>query len=874
MAQKEVHIRISASDQASGQFRHLQATVKATTSAMQDLKSAMSRALSVTAGLGGFYAIKGMLVDSTKEAFRFKGALEQTEVGFRAMTGSAQVAKDVMSALRDMSLKVPIELETAQDAARRLLAYGFRAGEIVPILKTIADAAAGLGLSMQDGGMRIALALGQIKSKGTLQAQEMRQLGEAGIAAWKMLADYLNISVQEAMDRVQKRMIDSQTATTAILAGMQRQFAGQMEAQATTFHGRLTVMASSFKQAMAEAISAPFVVLRDEIMPGVTEKLQLFARVAHVSSLSTAVKVLVDSFEGLQSVLGVVKVALEAMIFRMGAAGLVAALTAATTALNQFKMGLYGVEAVTAASKLGRFVLLLQTVYLSSLTGAGGLAKLKAAAEALNFAILALGRNLYWIIPLLATVASQKIFGRATGTVESLDERRGMGLRAAPPLEGQYGDDLAKKQAALREDARQEYLRQDRLFIQQAQANQELMDEIASSPIGKTSSAGGDKYSKFVQNIKEQARQLRLEYELGRISIDEYAAALDRLAATPGLKDVHRLDITQQKWEAYEPIWKQYQESIEKSEEARRASYERGKALIAQWNATEIEMERLKAATKLSIQAEYDQAAFEAGEITQEELIQRKIELENRLYEIEMKALQDRLALGGLDVSERDAINRQILQLQMDHNLKMVQLEIQLQQQRKTAMSVTMQEYASTQANLSSMLAEIPARLADAFASAAVGYGNLSDMLKKLAQDIAYCAIKAMLLRAILGISGGVGGIFGGASLGGVMGGFFHSGGIVGKEGVNRFVSLLPRFHSGGLSGDEQLAVLQKGEGVFTKEQMKAMGGDTTIVNMTIKAIDAKSVRDFFTENRGIVEGLVVQNLRRNSSVRVALQRG
>jgi tape measure domain-containing protein len=874
VAQKEVHIRISASDQASGQFRHLQATVKATTSAMQDLKSAMSRALSVTAGLGGFYAIKGMLVDSTKEAFRFKGALEQTEVGFRAMTGSAQVAKDVMSALRDMSLKVPIELETAQDAARRLLAYGFRAGEIVPILKTIADAAAGLGLSMQDGGMRIALALGQIKSKGTLQAQEMRQLGEAGIAAWKMLADYLNISVQEAMDRVQKRMIDSQTATTAILAGMQRQFAGQMEAQATTFHGRLTVMASSFKQAMAEAISAPFVVLRDEIMPGVTEKLQLFARVAHVSSLSTAVKVLVDSFEGLQSVLGVVKVALEAMIFRMGAAGLVAALTAATTALNQFKMGLYGVEAVTAASKLGRFVLLLQTVYLSSLTGAGGLAKLKAAAEALNFAILALGRNLYWIIPLLATVASQKIFGRATGTVESLDERRGMGLRAAPPLEGQYGDDLAKKQAALREDARQEYLRQDRLFIQQAQANQELMDEIASSPIGKTSSAGGDKYSKFVQNIKEQARQLRLEYELGRISIDEYAAALDRLAATPGLKDVHRLDITQQKWEAYEPIWKQYQEIIDKEEQAREDSRKRGIELIRQWNETEIELERLKAQSKLEIQAEYDQAALDRGEITKEELIRRKIAHEEEMYRIELEALQKRLALGGLEVTERDNINKQIEQLQLDHNLKMVQLELQLQQQRKTALSVTMQEYASTQANLSSMLAEIPARLADAFASAAVGYGNLSDMLKKLAQDIAYCAIKAMLLRAILGISGGAGGIFGGASLGGVMGGFFHSGGIVGKEGVNRFVSLLPRFHSGGLSGDEQLAVLQKGEGVFTKEQMKAMGGDTTIVNMTIKAIDAKSVRDFFTENRGIVEGLVVQNLRRNSSVRVALQRG
>ena len=160
MAQKEVHIRISATDQASGQFKALKATVTQTTSAMQDLKSAMGRALNIAGGIGGFYAIKGLLIDSTKEALRFSAALEQTAVGFKAMTGSATLAKTVMGGLRDMSLRVPIELETAQDAARRLLAYGFQAGEVVPILKTIADAAAGLGLSMQDGGMRIALALG------------------------------------------------------------------------------------------------------------------------------------------------------------------------------------------------------------------------------------------------------------------------------------------------------------------------------------------------------------------------------------------------------------------------------------------------------------------------------------------------------------------------------------------------------------------------------------------------------------------------------------------------------------------------------------------------------------------------------------------
>ncbi len=58
-----------------------------------------------------------------------------------------------------------------------------------------------------------------------------------------------------------------------------------------------------------------------------------------------------------------------------------------------------------------------------------------------------------------------------------------------------------------------------------------------------------------------------------------------------------------------------------------------------------------------------------------------------------------------------------------------------------------------------------------------------------------------------------------------------HSGGIVGVDGaVMRSVSPgvfsgAPRFHTGGIAGDEVPAILRKGEGVFTERQMKALGG-------------------------------------------------
>jgi hypothetical protein len=65
----------------------------------------------------------------------------------------------------------------------------------------------------------------------------------------------------------------------------------------------------------------------------------------------------------------------------------------------------------------------------------------------------------------------------------------------------------------------------------------------------------------------------------------------------------------------------------------------------------------------------------------------------------------------------------------------------------------------------------------------------------------------------------------------------FHSGGIVGLEGgAPRIVHTgfdVPRFHSG-LMPDEFPAVLQRGEGVFTPGQMRAMGGAAPVVKIEV----------------------------------------
>ena len=125
------------------------------------------------------------------------------------------------------------------------------------------------------------------------------------------------------------------------------------------------------------------------------------------------------------------------------------------------------------------------------------------------------------------------------------------------------------------------------------------------------------------------------------------------------------------------------------------------------------------------------------------------------------------------------------------------------------------------------------------------------------------------ILKAVVG---GIGSIFGGG--GELLVGGLHSGGIVGQE--TSFARPMPayafagapKFHSG-LMPDEYPAILQKGEGVFTKGQMKAMGKEEekpTSNNFFIQAVDAKSFEDLCRRNPNAIVNPVMNSLKDNKT--------
>lgn len=184
-----------------------------------------SLALSVTA------PIVGVGVASLQAAAK----METASTAFRTLMGSADAANKHLEQLRQFALKTPFQFSELIDASRRMQALGFTAQEVLPKLNSIGNAVSALGMGA-DGINRVVLALGQMKAKGTVQAEEMRQLAEAGIPAWDALAKKLGVDIPTAMKMVEKRSVDAATGVDAIMKAMER-FSGGMEAQSKTLGG-------------------------------------------------------------------------------------------------------------------------------------------------------------------------------------------------------------------------------------------------------------------------------------------------------------------------------------------------------------------------------------------------------------------------------------------------------------------------------------------------------------------------------------------------------------------------------------------------------------------------------------------------------------
>ena len=199
-----------------------------------------------------FYQAAGAITDATRSLWDFNVALDYMHVTYSALFGDTKVASDFMSVLQEHSVETIFDYQSLADASKKLLAYGIEYENLMFIMEGLTN----LGAMSGDSAAldRIALALGQIYTKGKLSAEEMRQLANAYIPITEILQDKFGLTGDD-LKRVGDLNLPASDVINAIVDYANENFGSVGDAAMYTITGLQNRIVDTLKVVGAQMLS-------------------------------------------------------------------------------------------------------------------------------------------------------------------------------------------------------------------------------------------------------------------------------------------------------------------------------------------------------------------------------------------------------------------------------------------------------------------------------------------------------------------------------------------------------------------------------------------------------------------------------------------
>ena len=234
-----------------------------------NLQALASTATKLGAALTAAFTVPALA--AAKIGADFVQMKQSAEIAFGVMLRDTTKAKALFSDLQKFAASTPFDLPDVVKNTQRLMAMGFAAKDAIPVMRVLGDATAAVGGSGETLN-RIAVAIGQIRTAGTLKTQDLNQLTDAGLPVFDILSKKMGKSVSELRDELQKGAIDSQTAINAILGGIDERYGGVMSKMGATWATTVSNLKDNAQQALG-ALFEPAIKSATEFLQTVTQVL-------------------------------------------------------------------------------------------------------------------------------------------------------------------------------------------------------------------------------------------------------------------------------------------------------------------------------------------------------------------------------------------------------------------------------------------------------------------------------------------------------------------------------------------------------------------------------------------------------------------------
>lgn len=235
MANKLEYI-LSLKDQFTSKMRGAENSTSKLDSKMSKLGGMVAGAFAV----GGVVSFGKAILDSLKNYEYFHASLNTM------MKGNKMAAGALETQLMTLAKTTPFELTEIQASTKQLLAYGFRAGEVVDTMKTLGDVSAGIGAPLGD----IAYLYGTLKTSGRVTLMDLRQFAGRGIPIYETLAKRLKTTTEGINKMVHDGKLGFKDIEGAFsdMTKQGGQFFNLMADQSQTVGGKLSNFADVWEQ--------------------------------------------------------------------------------------------------------------------------------------------------------------------------------------------------------------------------------------------------------------------------------------------------------------------------------------------------------------------------------------------------------------------------------------------------------------------------------------------------------------------------------------------------------------------------------------------------------------------------------------------------
>lgn len=176
----------------------------------------------------------------------FNAKLEQSSVSWRILLNDERNAMAMMRNLQELAIESPFRRWELDTIARQLMAMGVSSGNVIPLLKDIGNITSAYAGGSTDAFQRIAKGLTDMAAAGRVNAQDMRQLTNAGVGAWKILADAMGVTEAQARKLSEEGKISADVFIKAFAELSRTKFGDLMREQSDTLLGSLQGIQDAF----------------------------------------------------------------------------------------------------------------------------------------------------------------------------------------------------------------------------------------------------------------------------------------------------------------------------------------------------------------------------------------------------------------------------------------------------------------------------------------------------------------------------------------------------------------------------------------------------------------------------------------------------